>query len=175
VREALFVLVAEGLLRHVPHHGFSVVKLSPEDLADLYRARRVIELAALDALSPDSDALNRVDAALDHLRRAAAENDATDAYEADLEIHQALVSALGSPRLDAVFTGILKELRPAIIVMDTLSDFPELVAEHEQLVDLIRAEDTAGARASLRRHLDDAERLLVVESTKAATGLVYDR
>ena len=172
VREALFVLVAEGLLRHRPHHGFSVVKLSPEDLADLYRARRVIELAALDALSPDdSDALTGIDAALDHLRRAAAKNDTTDAYEADLEIHQALVAALGSPRLDAVFTGILKELRPAIIVMDTLSDFPELVAEHEQLVDLIRAGDKAGASACLKKHLDDAERLLVVESTKPTIGL----
>ncbi|HEX6714572.1 MAG TPA: GntR family transcriptional regulator [Thermoleophilaceae bacterium] len=172
VREALFVLVAEGLLRHLPHHGFSVVKLSPEDLADLYRARRVMELAALDALPPDrQDALKGVDAALDHLRRAAAENDTTDAYQADLEIHQALVATLGSPRLDAVFTGILKELRPAIIVMDTLSDFPELVAEHEQLVSLIRAGDKASASAHLKKHLDDAERLLVAESTKPATGL----
>lgn len=172
VREALFVLVSEGLLRHIPHHGFSVVKLSPEDISDLYRARRVMELAALDGLSPgDSDALKDVEAALDHLRRAAAENDATDAYEADLEIHQALVAALGSPRLDAVFAGILKELRPAIIVMDTLSDFPQLVAEHEQLVDLVRAGDKAGASARLKQHLNDAEQLLVAESTKSATAL----
>jgi DNA-binding GntR family transcriptional regulator len=174
VREALFVLVAEGLLRHIPHHGFSVVKLSPDDLADLYRARRVLELAAIDALSPDDpDTLRRVDAALDRLRRAAAEHDTTDAYEADLEIHQALVATLGSPRLDAVFTGILKELRPAIIVMDTLSDFPQLVAEHEQLVELIRAGDKAGASACLKTHLDDAERLLLTASTeRTATRVV---
>ena len=162
VRETFFALVAEGLIRHVPHHGFSVVKLAPEDIADLYRARRVLELAALEALSgDDSDRLEGVESALDHLRRAAAENDTTDAYQADLEIHRALVAALGSPRLDAVFAGILTELRLAIILMDTLSDFPELVAEHEQLVELIRAGNKTGATALLKKHLEDAERLLV--------------
>jgi len=161
VRETFFALVAEGLIRHVPHHGFSVVKLAPEDVADLYRARRVLELAALEALSPDSDGLKGVESALDRLRRAAAANDTTDAYQSDLEIHQALVAALGSLRLDAVFAGILTELRLAIIVEDTLSDFPELVAEHEQLVALIRAGDKAGASTLLEMHLDDAERLLV--------------
>jgi DNA-binding GntR family transcriptional regulator len=83
------------------------------------------------------------------------------AYQADLEIHRALVAALGSRGLDAVFAGILTELRLAILVEDTLSDFPELVAEHERLVDLIRAGDTAGASTLLKQHLDDAERLLV--------------
>jgi DNA-binding GntR family transcriptional regulator len=162
VRETFFVLVAEGLIRHVPHHGFSVVRLSPEDVADLYRARRVLELAALEALSPDdSDDLKGIEAALDHLRQAADENDTTDAYQSDLEIHRALVATLGSPRLDAVITGILTELRLAIIVEDTLSDFPELVAEHEQLVNMIRAGDKAGASALLKKHLEDAERLLV--------------
>lgn len=47
------------------------------------------------------------------------------------------------------------------LLMDTLSDFPELVAEHEQLVELIRAGDKAAASALLDKHLDDAERLLV--------------
>ena len=36
--------------------------------------------------------------------------------------------------------------RPAIILMDTLSDFPKLVAEHEQLAKMIRA-GTRPARA----------------------------
>ena len=64
--------------------------------------------------------------------------------------------------LYAIFAGILTELRLAIIVMDTLSDFPTLVAEHEQLVEKIRVGDRAAASALLKQHLDDAERLLVV-------------
>jgi DNA-binding GntR family transcriptional regulator len=55
--------------------------------------------------------------------------------------------------------------------MDTLSDFPQLVAEHEQLVELIRAGDKAGASACLKTHLDDAEQLLIAESRKPAKGL----
>jgi DNA-binding GntR family transcriptional regulator len=35
------------------------------------------------------------------------------------------------------------------------------VAEHEQLAGLVRAGDKAGASTLLKKHLDDAERLLV--------------
>jgi DNA-binding GntR family transcriptional regulator len=172
VREAIFALAAEGLIRHISHRGFFVVKLSPEDVADLYRVRRLIELGALDALSAgDSEALQDVDSALDHLRRAATENDAADAYEADLEIHRALVATLGSTRLDAIFAGLLVELRLAIIVMDTLSDFPELVTEHERLIQMIRAGDRPAAGELLKKHLADAERLLVAAVEAHDEGL----
>ena len=43
-----------------------------------------------------------------------------------------------------------------------LADDRELrLAEHEQLVKLVRAGDKAGASELLKKHLDDAERLLV--------------
>lgn len=63
------------------------------------------------------------------------------------------------------------ELRLAIILMDTLSDFPELVAEHEQLVKTIRAGTRPGASALLKKHLDDAERLLVAAVDARNEGL----
>ena len=172
VRETFSVLVAEGLIRHIPHHGFYVVKLSPEDVIDLYRARRLLELGALEALpADDSEILNGLDSALDHLRRATAEKDTADAYQADLEIHQALVATLGSSRLDAIFAGLLVELRLVIILMDTLSDFPELVAEHEHLIETIRAGDKTAASALLRKHLDDAEQLLVAAVAAREEGV----
>jgi DNA-binding GntR family transcriptional regulator len=172
VREAFLALVAEGLIRHIPHRGFFVVKLSPEDVADLYRARRVLELGALEALpAGDPEVLKGLDSALDHLRQATEEKDTADAYQADLEIHQALVATLGSTRLDAIFAGVLMELRLVIILMDTLSDFPELVGEHEQLIQMIRAGDKAAASALLKKHLDAAERLLAAAVDARNEGL----
>jgi DNA-binding GntR family transcriptional regulator len=160
LRESCFTLVAEGLIRHVPHHGFFVVKLTPEDVADIYKARRLLELAALEVLSPD-DGVERLEAALGHLRRAAADNDPADVYEGDLEIHRALVSALGSARLDNFVAGLQAELRLATILLDRQADFDELVTEHERFVAMVQAGDKDGARAFLREHLDTAEQQLV--------------
>ena len=49
VREALSILEHAGLVRHHRHKGTRVAKLRAEDIRDLYRVRRTLELAAADA------------------------------------------------------------------------------------------------------------------------------
>src|SRR4029453_15745740 len=56
IREAMRVLVYEGLVRHSPRRGGSVTALTEEDVADIYKLRRWIELPAVDqaaSLTPD--------------------------------------------------------------------------------------------------------------------------
>ena len=47
VREALLVLTAEGLMTHTQNYGFSRVRLSAEDLADIEQVRVPLEALAL--------------------------------------------------------------------------------------------------------------------------------
>ena len=49
VREALKELAAEGLVEHVPYHGVRVVEFSPDDVADLYACRALLESMAARA------------------------------------------------------------------------------------------------------------------------------
>ena len=48
VREALLVLVEEGLLTHSPNRGFSVIDLSAEDKAHIAELRLLLESRALE-------------------------------------------------------------------------------------------------------------------------------
>ena len=48
IREALLVLVEEGLLDHSPNRGFSVVDLTKEDLAHINELRLLLETRALE-------------------------------------------------------------------------------------------------------------------------------
>ncbi|MGH3317393.1 MAG: GntR family transcriptional regulator, partial [Nocardioidaceae bacterium] len=45
IREALSVLVAEGLVTRVPNRGVAVTTLSREDVRDVLRARAALEAA----------------------------------------------------------------------------------------------------------------------------------
>src|SRR5882757_6107666 len=71
VREAVRVLEAGGLVRHTMHHGAAVLDPSQEDLAELYRARMTLELAAAgvprtaEELAPVRAALHELMAAYD--------------------------------------------------------------------------------------------------------------
>src|SRR5262245_4004204 len=48
IREALLVLVEEGLLRHSPNRGFSVVELTEEDVKHITDLRVLLETRALE-------------------------------------------------------------------------------------------------------------------------------
>lgn len=99
VREALNILVGEGLVDHVPRVGYSVAKLRFAELRELYEGRRVLEESALRAairLATEAD-----DAAV---RAAQCEIDdvADDHHEyhrATRNFHLAVIAPSGMRRL----------------------------------------------------------------------------
>ena len=52
MREAIRALVHEGLVRHNVHRGVTVTKLTENDVADIYRVRRLLECAAVEKSTP---------------------------------------------------------------------------------------------------------------------------
>ncbi len=52
VREALLLLVQEGLVLHLPNRGFSVVQLTANDLAEIHHVRVPLEAMALRLAQP---------------------------------------------------------------------------------------------------------------------------
>ncbi len=75
----------------------------------------------------------------------------------DLDFHTALVAAAGSARLERMFTTVISETRLCLSMLTSEPDArDDLVEEHRQISEMIRAEDTAGAIAVLTKHFDDA-------------------
>jgi len=159
VRAALSELEHDGLVVHSMHRGVEVIRITQDDVRDIYAARRVFELSGLQALLRRRPVdVSWLDAAIERMGEAAVAGDGRALVEADLAFHLAIVAAAGSRRLTRAAQGALMELRLVLSVADRAgADLPALVAEHEYLVEVFRAGHVREAVAVLEDHLARAE------------------
>lgn len=160
VREALGVLVAEGLATREPNRGVSVATPDPDSVRDICRARWVLEGAGVRRWR-DADEQHR-DAVRTSLVRYTSAVRAGGSYqelnERHLAFHVSLVGLTDSPRLVAMAESLMVELKLALAQVDRLRRNAHDQAEtHTQLVMLLERGDVDGASAFLERHLADAE------------------
>jgi DNA-binding GntR family transcriptional regulator len=174
-REALRVLAREGLVSRHMHRGAAVATLREEDIADIFRVRRALELKAVVASAEASpEQLDGLRAAVDELTDAARSGEWDRVIESDVLFHERLLSLLGSPRLDRFFQEIQGELRLCLALVDRHEDDPApLVAEHRELCDLMQDGEPARCVQRLEAHLADSEEVLksiVNRQDSAPTG-----
>ncbi|WP_235030392.1 GntR family transcriptional regulator [Nonomuraea solani] len=161
LREAFRLLGHERLLDHRLNKGVFVRLPSAEDVADLYRVRRVLEGAALRR-APSEEALALIKEAVLDAERAAEQDDWQGVGTANIRFHQALVSLNGSPRIDEAMRQLLAELRLVFHVMENPRAFHEpFVDRNRALVGLMESGQPEKAAAYLDDYLDQAERLLI--------------
>ncbi|KRC52933.1 MULTISPECIES: GntR family transcriptional regulator [unclassified Nocardioides] len=164
VREALTVLVAEGLATREPHRGVAVATPRADSVRDVCRARWVLEGAGVHAWTvADPARRQRVRDTLDAYTAAVRGGEASyeELNERHLSFHVSLVELTGSPRLVQMAEALMDELKLALAQVDRLHRNAHDEAEaHEGLVALLEAGDIdgpGGAAAFLRKHIDDAE------------------
>lgn len=164
LREALALLVAEGLAIREPHRGVSVASPDPESVRDVSTVRTVLEAAGVRNW-PQAD-----EAARDAVRRALAEyedavaRDATyqELNQRHLDIHLALVGLTGSPRLVSMAESIVAELRLVLAQIDRVRrNARDQAGSHHHLLDLLESGDIDTAVAELEQHLHGAEDAII--------------
>ena len=163
VREAFKLLRAEGLLQEEPRRGSFVVRLSPEDVREIYGLRAAIEGRAARVVSSanDAGALTRLRDLLSRIDAAVEADDAATVFAADLAFHRELVRSSGNARLDEVFSRYVPTLR-ALLRLDehvyrTLDD---IAMEHRPLVKAIEDADADRAATLAEAHCDHAGELI---------------
>jgi DNA-binding GntR family transcriptional regulator len=164
VREALGLLVAEGLADRVTHKGTQVRRLDPEQVRDVSRARQVIETAGVRGWAEAEEARR------DDLRAALAtyarlrERDVTTSQftAAHLAIHRAFTGLAGSERLVALADSLHAEVRLALAEVDRArGNAAEQVHSHAHLLDLLEAGEIDAAAEALDAHLVEAEESMI--------------
>ncbi|TKK84263.1 GntR family transcriptional regulator [Herbidospora galbida] len=161
LREAFSLLGHERLLEHRFNRGVYVRVLSPDDVADIYRVRRMIEGAAVRRPDKDPISLTALRDAVSDAERVAAEGRWLDVGTADLRFHQLIVSFNGSRRVDAMMAQLMAELRLAFHAMDPRGLHAPFLPRNRELLGLLESGRNAEADALLATYLDDAERLLL--------------
>lgn len=177
VREALALLVTEGLAVREPHRGVSVASPDPDSVRDLCRARLVLEDAGVrhwpQAEAAARERVRTTLAAYTGAVRAGAGY--RELNERHLAFHVSLVELTGSPRLVAAQESLVRELRLALAQVERIRRNAHDQADtHAELLALLEADDVPGAQAFLVRHLADAEEAILaaldLRAEEAASG-----
>ncbi|HEX6357701.1 GntR family transcriptional regulator [Actinophytocola sp.] len=105
VRESLKTLIGEGLVEHRPNAGYTVAKLTPAELRELYLVREVLETAALNAAVGAATAADDAHAREAHgaLEDAISSGDVRGYHRESRRFHFALVRPCGMHRLLTMF------------------------------------------------------------------------
>src|ERR1700691_4052420 len=161
-KAAIEKLVAEGLLLRGTHKTARVPELGPDEVRDLYFARLLIESEVVRRLAAARilpEALSRANNEVLALESPSG----MELAEPVIKFHQALVGALGSPRLTRVFGTLMGEMRLCMAQMNyrRLLHADVIAEEHKVILEQIAAGNVDGAVAALTAHLRQAENRLV--------------
>jgi DNA-binding GntR family transcriptional regulator len=159
VREAMLDLANEKLVTIVRNKGFRVNELSDRDLDEIASLRALIEIPATAEVArainePTRAAVEELRPVAKELVRIAEAGDLIRYVEVDRRFHLTLLALAGNRHLVEVVANL--RARSRLYGLQELAERGELgrsAAEHEQLVDLVVAGDTAGAADLMRRHI----------------------
>lgn len=164
VREALFQLEAEGLVRIVPHKGAVVTTLSLEEVNDVFDLRVLLEprlfRTSIPALTKaDFTRIDEIQMAFSAAIRA---RDTRQWGTLNAEFHLALYAGANLPRTLATVTGLLQTSdRYTRVQLSTPAAMKRAEREHAQLVVLCRKRDVDAACTLLVRHIESVRTDLV--------------
>ena len=163
LREAFRLLGREGLVEHFPHRGGFVARLEEADVRDLYRIRRILEIAGVRATPTASPA------AFDRLRRRFAQLDTAarkgswrDSVEHDLRFHACIAGLLESARVDEFFAGITAQLRLGVAILNVVDEKyalpgPRIIEQHARILAAIGERDLELAVQLVDEHARESE------------------
>jgi DNA-binding GntR family transcriptional regulator len=164
VREALAVLVAEGLATREPHRGVTVASPEAASVRDICAARLVLEGAGIRRWRLATDEQQGVVRTALAAYIGAVDTDASyqDLNERHLAFHVSLVGLTGSPRLVAMQEQLAVELKLALAQVERIRrNAHDQADSHAALVRLLERDDLDAAYAFLVRHLADAQEEII--------------
>jgi DNA-binding GntR family transcriptional regulator len=155
VREALNLLVSEGLVQKEPGRSARVTKLTERDVVQVYEVRAALEgLAARLAAEHRAD-LSGLDNAIEDMRSMAACGNLRGAIEADLTFHVLLSELSGNPFLARQSRQLLIPLFAftlirALVDGNAAQAWVDAASDHQLIVSGIRSGDPLFAEQSAR-------------------------
>jgi DNA-binding GntR family transcriptional regulator len=166
LREALNVLVQEGLLVQEPYRGFSVTALDAAAIRDIATTRVPLDLIAVRAIVEDPTGRRReaVREAWERYAAVGPDADPLDRHEAHVALHRDLWAASGNTMLIRLWP-VTEALTTIALAQDQAArDDPGRAHRvHRDLVEAILGGDLERIEGELTRHtLDSAEELVAL-------------
>jgi len=159
IRDALFQLAQEGLVRIRPRQGYLVTPVSVRDVRDMFAFRAVLEGAAMQMIA--ATASDAELAGLDRYRSFDPDDYPGGFIRYNREFHAVLAGLCGNARLKQSSQSLIEQMdRVVHISVHSVRrrDTSKLVAQHAAIIDALQARDAKRAERLARRHVDEAQR-----------------
>jgi DNA-binding GntR family transcriptional regulator len=169
VREALLLLVSDGLVEMMPGRGAYVPPLTGRQIRELMELRGILERhAATRTLTGGTVPLPALRAALAEQEKLVRDGPddlatATAFIDRDMAFHQSLVDAVGNATIARTYAGLrVRQRRVGVAALYRAANRQRSVCtEHGRIVDALAAGDEAAAHAAIDEHLELTLRVLL--------------
>lgn len=159
VREALARLESEGLVRRIPYRGTIVVELTPEQLAESFMLRSVLEGLATKLATPRLSAkdVSRLNDLLAQLEAGVREGWHQELAPLHWELHSTIYRRCGSERLTSWINELYNQVpkNPNLV-----SRSQQAIDEYKRIIRAIQSGDGELAGRLMSEHLDNGSRAI---------------
>src|SRR6202022_4165334 len=157
VREAILRLSDEGLLEIFPQSGIFVSLIPIAALPEAIIIRKSLEAttAQMAAERATASQILGLHAILQHQREANAAKDKDTFHRADEMFHATIAEVAGYPGIWTLIQQVKVHVdRYRRLTLPQEGRIPRVIAEHEAILDAIKAHDPARARTAMEFHLE---------------------
>jgi DNA-binding GntR family transcriptional regulator len=156
IREALNLLLAEGLVRHEPHVGYAVARLNISELEQIYLMRRHLETELLRSIRPEQvtpEVIAELRAIHGEMVSLIDEPDAARFQALNRRFHYAQFAIAGLDLIEAEVHRLWQLSEPYRLVWASNSpNRRSVIHDHEQILAAIEARDISKLCAILDDH-----------------------
>ncbi len=173
VREALSQLQIEGYLDVIPHKGFTVAKLSLENVREIYDSIAALEGYATKMATQylNGSDLKKLASIHSILKKASELNDPQKWLDANIEFHEYLVKGSRNSFLYTLINGVRNRVYRYRLISIAIADpFNSYFSAHEDILKAISEKNSDRAGKAMENHVLDVGRK-IVDFMKIVPGL----
>ncbi len=162
VREAVHRLAQEGWLLVNARKSVQVRSVTTADMREVFQARRLLELNALDHLI-SSGLYGESGRNMEHMLSVmkGSRGNLFSFISADQSFHSLLFPAAGNSRLRGFWNSVSEEMIWLGMLAMNEQRYDDVLAEHGKIVEAVVSGKKRAAKETLRNHLDNTEGILL--------------
>ena len=156
IREAIRKLELEGLVLMIPRKGAEVAEITEKNMLDVLEVRRALEELAVKLACErlTEEEIQELKDAADAFQKILSEKDITKIAEADEAFHDVIFKSTGNDRLIQLLNSLREQMyRYRLEYLKWEEYHPQLLEEHQQIIDRITRKDQSEAAELIDRHI----------------------
>lgn len=158
IREAIRKLELEGLVLMIPRKGAEVADITEKSLRDVLEIRKALEELAVQ-LTCDKitkEQIRELEEAAEEFKKILKSSDVTEIAEADVHFHDIIYKATDNQRLIQLLNNLGEQMyRYRVEYLKNSEAYPQLVAEHEEIIRHIERKEKEKAATIVCKHIDN--------------------